>query len=146
MQSMAERLFRVIGRQDLIDDPRFRTNADRIRNNDVLDPIIADFMRQRTRAENLALFDAPAVTVGPVCDWADLANEPYMIERESVVVLPDEEMGQLPMHTVVARLSGTPGAIRSPAPELGLNTNAILAGVGVDARALAGLRRAGVVA
>jgi crotonobetainyl-CoA:carnitine CoA-transferase CaiB-like acyl-CoA transferase len=130
MQSMAERLFRVIGREDLITDPRFLTNADRIRNNDVLDPIIADFMRQRTRAENLALFDAAGVTVGPVCDAADLAQEEYVIERESIVVLPDEEMGELPMHNVVGRLSGTPGAIRSPAPGLGEHTDAILAGLG----------------
>jgi crotonobetainyl-CoA:carnitine CoA-transferase CaiB-like acyl-CoA transferase len=146
MQSMAERLFRVIGREDLITDPRFLTNADRIRNNDVLDPIIADFMRQRTRAENLALFDAAGVTVGPVCDAADLAQEEYVIERESIVVLPDEEIGELPMHNVVGRLSGTPGAIRSPAPGLGEHTDEILAGLGVDADGLATLRQAGLVA
>lgn len=146
MQSMAERLFRVIGREDLITDPRFLTNADRIRNNDILDPIIADFMRQRTREENLALFGAAGMTVGPVCDAADLAHEPYVIERESIVVLPDDEMGELPMHNVVGRLSSTPGVIRSPAPELGQHTDEILADLGVDAAARAGLRQAGVVA
>ena len=146
MQSMAERLFRVIGRPDLIDDPRFRTNADRIRNNDILDPIIADFMRQRTREENLALFDAAGVTVGPVCDAADLAHDPYVIERESIVVLPDEETGELPMHNVVARLSATPGVIRSPAPALGQDTDAILGELGVERHELAAFRQAGVVA
>jgi formyl-CoA transferase len=145
MQGMAERLFRAIGRADLITDPRFLTNADRIRNNDVLDPIIADFMRQRTRAENLALFGAAGVTVGPVCDAADLAQDPYVIERESLVVLPDAEMGALPMHNVVGRLSGTPGTIRSPAPALGEHTAEILAGLGVDDTSLAALREAGVV-
>jgi formyl-CoA transferase len=146
MQSMAERLFRVIGRADLIEDKRFRTNADRIRHNDILDPIIADFMGQRTREENLALFDAAGVTVGPVCDAADLAHEEYVIERESIVVLPDEEMGELPMHNVVARLSETPGTIRSPAPTLGQDTDAILAGLGVGPQELDALRRGGVVA
>lgn len=106
MQGMAERLFRVIGREDLITDPRFLTNADRIRNNDVLDGIIADFIAQRSREQNLALFGAAGVTVGPVCDAADLAEDDYVIERERLVVLPDAEMGELPMHNVVARLRG----------------------------------------
>lgn len=145
MQSMAERLFRVIGREDLITDPRFLTNADRVRNNDILDPIVADFMRQRTREENLKLFGDAGVTVGPVCDVADLAEHPYVIERESIVVLPDQETGELPMHNVVGRLSRTPGAIRTPAPELGEHTEEILAGIGVGEAELTRLREQGVV-
>jgi crotonobetainyl-CoA:carnitine CoA-transferase CaiB-like acyl-CoA transferase len=145
MQGMAERLFRVIGREDLITDPRFLTNADRIRNNDVLDAIIAGFMRQRTRRENLDLFEAAGVTVGPVCDAADLARDRYVIERESLVVLPDEDMGELPMHNVVGRLSRTAGAIRTPAPGLGEHTAEILAGLGLDEAALARLRHDGVI-
>jgi crotonobetainyl-CoA:carnitine CoA-transferase CaiB-like acyl-CoA transferase len=145
MQGMAERLFRVIGREDLVTDPRFLTNADRIRNNDVLDAIIAGFMRQRTRQENLDLFEAAGVTVGPVCDAADLARDRYVIERESLVVLPDEDMGELPMHNVVGRLSRTAGAIRTPAPGLGEHTAEILAGLGLDEAALARLRHDGVI-
>ncbi|GAC1479841.1 MAG: CoA transferase [Acetobacteraceae bacterium] len=145
MQGMAERLFRTIGRPELITDARFLTNADRIRNNDVLDAIIAAFMAQRTRQENLDLFAAAGVTVGPVCDAADLAVHPYVIERESVVAFPDEEMGTLPMHGVVGRLSRTPGTIRSPAPALGEHTDAILAGLGLDTARLAGLRQAGII-
>ena len=145
MQGMAERLFRTIGRADLITDPRFLTNADRIRNNDVLDAIIADFIRQRTRQENLDLFAAAGVTVGPVCDAADLAHDPYVIERESLVALPDPEMGELPMHNVVARLSRTAGAIRTPAPALGEHTADILAGIGLDPAAISRLRHDGVI-
>lgn len=145
MQGMAERLFRVIGREDLITDPRFSTNTLRIQNNDTLDAIVADFMRQRTRPENLTLFAAANVTVGPVCDAADLAHDPYVIERESLITLPDAEMGELPMHNVVGRLSRTPGTIRTPAPALGEHTDAILAGLGHDAPTLARLRQDGVI-
>ncbi|MBT7760616.1 MAG: CoA transferase, partial [Rhodospirillaceae bacterium] len=42
MQSMAERLFKTMGREDLINDPRFKTNADRVKNNDILDPIVGE--------------------------------------------------------------------------------------------------------
>ena len=145
MQSMAERLFTVMGREDLISDPRFRTNTDRVRNNDALDPIVADFMRQRTQAENLELFDRTGVTVGPVYDAGDLMSHPYIVEREVLVTLPDREMGELPMHNVVPRLSHTAGAFRSPAPELGEHNAEIFGAIGVDRGALEELKRAGIV-
>jgi formyl-CoA transferase len=145
MQSMAERLFQVMGREDLLEDERFRTNTGRVQHNDILDPIVAEFMRQRTQAENLELFERTSVTVGPVCDAADLMTNHYVAERESLVSFPDAEMGVLPMHGVVPRLSATAGAIRSPAPALGEHNAEILAGVGIDQAALDRLRRDGVI-
>jgi formyl-CoA transferase len=145
MQSMAERLFRAIGRDDLVDDPAFRTNGDRLRNIDALDEIIAAFMAERTQAENLGFFGQAGVTVGPVCDVADLLVEPHIVERESLVALPDEEMGDLPMHNIVARLSATAGAIRTPAPALGEHTEAILDGLGLTRPEIEQLRASGVV-
>ena len=85
MQSMAERLFRTIGRAELIDDPRFATNDARVKNRDALDAIIGAFMAQRPQAENLALFEAAGVTVGPVCAVEDLLAHPYVIGRETIV-------------------------------------------------------------
>ena len=131
MQSMAERLFNVMGRADLLSDPRFRTNTDRVRNNDAIDAIVADFIRQRTRADNLALFDSAGVTVGPVCDAEDLMTHPFVVEREVLVEVPDAEMGHVPMYSVPVRLSATPGVIRSPAPELGQHNAEVLGAVGV---------------
>ena len=149
MQGMAERLFHAIGRPDLVTDPRFLTNTLRIANNGVLDPIIAGFIARHTRADALALFAAAGVTVGPVGDAADLAVDRYVIERESIVSLPDAEMGadagRLPMHNVVARLSRTPGALRAPAPTLGQHSDDILAGMGLSPDQVAALRQAGIV-
>ena len=56
---MAERLFRSIGRADLIDDPRFRTNAERVKHAEELDAIIGAFIAERTLAENVAFFERP---------------------------------------------------------------------------------------
>jgi crotonobetainyl-CoA:carnitine CoA-transferase CaiB-like acyl-CoA transferase len=131
MQTMAERLFRSIGRADLIDDPRFRTNADRVANLDEVDAIVAEYMARHTQAENLAHFELAGVTVGPVCDIADLMTHPYILGREILQSFPDDEVGELPMHHVTPRLSGTPGAIRRPAPAVGEHTREILAGLGV---------------
>ena len=144
MQAMAERFFHAIGRADLIEDPRFLTNSDRVANNDELDPIIVDFMATMTQAELLELFEAADVTVGPVADIEQLMDHPYIDDRAVIVDLPDEEMGRLPMHNIVPRLSETPGAIRSPAPDIGQHTDEILGGLGLDAEALAALRREGV--
>lgn len=146
MQSMAERLFQVMGREDLIRDPRFATNTDRVRNNDAIDAIVAAYMRERSQAENLALFDRVGVTVGPVCDAADLMTHHYITEREVLVELPDDEMDALPMHNIVPRLSGTPGVFRLPAPGIGDHTREILAAVGVDDDELAALARENIVA
>ncbi|HET9148706.1 MAG TPA: CoA transferase [Acetobacteraceae bacterium] len=145
MQVMAERLFRVIGRPELIDDPRFSTNTARVANNDLLDPIVAEFMARHTQEQALALFGEAGVTVGPVCDAAELVAHPFVRERECLVELPDAEMGSLPMHNIPVRLSETPGALMRPAPELGADNAEILAPLGIDQTALAALRERGVI-
>lgn len=144
-QGMFERLLRAIGRPDVIDDPRFKTNADRVRNVAALDEIVGGWIGARTLDENLAFFEDAGVTVGPVCDIADLVEHPYLSERGILVELPDEEMGSVPMHTVVPRLSDTPGAIRRPAPTLGQHTDEILAELDVEADEIARLSDAGVI-
>ncbi|MGH7102520.1 MAG: CaiB/BaiF CoA transferase family protein [Acetobacteraceae bacterium] len=145
MQGMAERLFRVIGRPDLIADPRFATNTARVENNDVLDSIVAEFMQAHTRDENLALFGPAGVTVGPVLDPSELLADPFTAERECLVELPDAEMGRLPMHNIAVRLSETPGALARPAPELGADNEAVLGALGVTPSARADLRTRGVI-
>jgi crotonobetainyl-CoA:carnitine CoA-transferase CaiB-like acyl-CoA transferase len=125
-QGMAERLFRAIGRPDMIDDPRFRTNSDRLDNAAALDAAIQAFVGARTLAENLAFFEKAEVTVGPVYDAARFADDPHVRARGILVEVPDRERGTLPMHDVVPRLSRTPGAIRKAAPDLGADEAEIL--------------------
>lgn len=145
MQSMAERLFRVMGREDLITDPRFATNTDRLKHAEEIDGIVADFMRQRTQAENVELFDGVGVTVGPVCDASDLPDHPFVQERQALVTVPDADAGTLPMHNVIPRLSKTPGSIRTPAPALGQHNEEIYASLGLAAGDLARLKDKGVI-
>ncbi len=128
-QGMTEKLLRSIGREDLIADPRFRTNADRVRNGEALDGIIAAYIAERTLAVTLAHFDAAGVTIGPIMDAAMLERDRYVAEREAVIEVPDAEMpeGWLPMHGAVPRLSATPGILARPAPRLGEHNRAVLA-------------------
>ncbi|MBI0537891.1 CoA transferase [Roseomonas sp. KE2513] len=145
-QGMTEKLFRSIGRPELIEDPRFRTNPDRLRNWEVLDSIVAGFVAERTTAENLAHFDTAGVTIGPIKDAAGLLDDAFVAERESLVEVPDESMpsGWLPMHGEVPRLSATPGILARPAPKLGEHNEEILAPL-IGTEELARLRDAGIV-
>lgn len=132
VQKMVERLFHAIGRPDLVTDPRFRTNAARVENVEALDAIIGAFVAERTQAENVAFFEAAEVTIGPIYDISQVLEDPHVIERELIADYPDAEMEAFPMHHVVPRLGGTPGSIRTPAPDLGQHNRDLLADIGVD--------------
>jgi len=127
MQSMAMRIFDAIGRPELKTDPRFADNDARVLNRDVLDDIIGTFIRERSQQVNLNIFEAAQVTVGPVCSVADLMDHPFVLGRKAMVELPDDDLGSLPMHNVIPRLSASPGGFRRPAPRLGEHTAEILA-------------------
>jgi crotonobetainyl-CoA:carnitine CoA-transferase CaiB-like acyl-CoA transferase len=68
IRAMAERLFRAIGRADMITDPRFRTNSDRVRNAEACEAPIVEFIGARTLAENMAILERAEVTAAPVYD------------------------------------------------------------------------------
>jgi crotonobetainyl-CoA:carnitine CoA-transferase CaiB-like acyl-CoA transferase len=144
-QKMAERTLRAIGREDLILDPRFRTNADRVKNAPALDAIIGEFIARRTQAENVAFFEQAEVTIGPIYDIRQILEDPHFQARGVLADYPDEDMGAFPMHAVVPRLSRTPGAIRAPAPRLGEHNREVLAAIGVDESRYARLVAEGVV-
>ncbi len=145
IQAMAERLFRVIGRADMIDDPRFRSNTDRVRNAEACEAPIVAFIGARTLPENMEIFERAEVTASPVYDIDQFMADPHVVAREILVDLPDAQMGRLPMHNVIPRLSATPGRLRRPAPGLGEHTAEVLGGLGLDRAELEGLARDGVI-
>jgi crotonobetainyl-CoA:carnitine CoA-transferase CaiB-like acyl-CoA transferase len=145
MQVMAERVFRAIGKPEMIDDPRFRTNTDRVRNIEDCDGAVADFIAARSLAENMAIFEKAEVTANPVYEIDQLLDDPHVQERGVIVEAPDKEAGSVLMHNVVPRLSETPGRLRFAAPSLGQHTHAILTEIGCDAARIAALVADGVI-
>ncbi len=146
IQAMAERLLRLIGREDMLTDPRFATNTGRVANAEACEAPIAAFIAARDCDDVLAIFDKAGITAAPVYDIDQLIADPHVIEREILVDFPDDDLGQVMMHNVVPRLSATPGAIRTPAPRLGQHTREILHMLGRDAPAVAALLASGAVA
>src|SRR5215475_11118577 len=125
-QGMAMRVLTKIGRPELTTDPKFSTNIERVKNGLELDAIIGGFIKARDLAENLRYFDEAGVTIGPVYDISQIVADDYVLEREALIEVPDAEMGELPTHPVVPRLSGTPGALRTAAPRIGEHNEALL--------------------
>ncbi|MEO1016439.1 MAG: CoA transferase [Pseudomonadota bacterium] len=138
MQAMFERIARTIGRGELVEDPRFLTNSDRVANRDTLDQIVGDFIAGRDQSEVMALFDANGVTAAPIATVADLMNHPYARSREIFAEIGDRDMGHAPLAAPVPRLTGTPGSIRRQAPSLGEDNEVILAEIAAIKRQDAG--------
>ena len=132
MQAMTSRLYTALGVAGMIDDPRFRTNEARVANADLAEAPIRDFVSAHTLAEGMAFFEKHEITAAPVYDIDQFVADPHVQARQIVVELPDREMGTVPMHAVVPRLSASPGALRRPAPDLGEHTAEVLARLGVD--------------
>lgn len=111
-QAICERLFKQMGREDLITDPRFKTNRDRLANVDAVDAIVGAWIAERTQAECIDILIKGDVAVAPVADFKDLAEDPHMLAREVLTTIDDPDLGTLRMPRVQPRLSETPGVIR----------------------------------
>jgi crotonobetainyl-CoA:carnitine CoA-transferase CaiB-like acyl-CoA transferase len=145
MQSMAERLYAAVGVPDMIEDPRFADNSARLAHPDEAEKPVREFIARHDCAECLAIFEAAEVTAAPIYDIDQFVADPHVQARQIVVDVPDEEIGSVTIHNVIPRLSGTPGALRRPAPKLGEHTTEVLARVGVDANELTALRSERIV-
>lgn len=126
-QTVARRIFEIIGRADMNEDPRFATNSDRVRHRDQVDAAIGAWFAERDRETALAEMRAAGATVGPVYSIADAMIDEHFQQREIVLALDDAEFDDMPMHNVVPRLSATPGTFRRPAPGIDEHRAEILA-------------------
>ena len=141
MQSMWEKLALTIGSSDLIKDPRFLTNSDRLNNQDDLDKPISKFIKKYNREEVLYIFAKEGITVGPVLDISEIIEHPYINDREVLVDHYNKEYGNILMHQAFPRLSKTPGKVRHSAPLLGGDTDNVLKEIGISVKQIQMLRK-----
>ncbi|MFG2317792.1 CaiB/BaiF CoA transferase family protein [Streptomyces tendae] len=144
-QSVAERVMRLVGRPELIDEPWFATGADRARHADVLDEAVGDWIARHTRADVLAAFEEAEAAVAPVQDVRDVLADPQYQALDTVTTVDDPELGPLRMQNVLFRLSATPGAIRWAGRPHGADTEEVLTGLGLTPADVKELREEGVV-
>ena len=140
MQSMWEKLAITIGAQELINDPKFLTNSDRLSNQDDLDDVISNFIKKFDRDPLLKLFSEEGITVGPVLDISEIIEHPYVLDRKILIEHYNNNYGNILMHQAFPRLSKTPGKVKSSAPSIGENTNEILKEIGLTKSQIEKLR------
>jgi crotonobetainyl-CoA:carnitine CoA-transferase CaiB-like acyl-CoA transferase len=145
VQAMAERLFRLVGREDMIRDPRFKDNSSRVQHRDEVDAIVGGWIARQTRDEALKAFADAEVTAAPVYDINELMDDAHVVQRGIFEALPDDELGWVQMHAPVPRLSATPAGYRRPAPRIGEHTWEVLRELAYDAATIASLHAAQVI-
>ena len=143
--SQFERFCAVAGCAELAADARYARNAGRVRHRDTLVPLLADKLRQRTRADWLAALDSAKVPCGPINDLADVFADPQVLARGMVAQLPHPHTDALQLVASPMKLSSTPVQLRRPPPLLGEHTEEVLSEIGVDAEEQRRLRALAVI-
>ena len=141
MQSMWEKFAVTIGASDLIKDIRFKTNSDRLNNQDDLDEVISKFIKKFDREPLLKKFSQAGITVGPVLDISEIIEHPYVLDREILMEHYNSEYGKILMHQAFPRFSKTPGKVVNPAPSIGQNTDDVLKEIGITKQQIEKLRK-----
>jgi len=124
-QSIAERVVRLVGRPDFIEQPWFRDNGGRVEHSVELDEVIGRWISERTSEEVLAEFEQAEGAIAPVFSIEDIVTDPHYLARESITRVPHDGLGDVLMQNVVARLSATPGSVRFAGQRKGSSNAAV---------------------
>ena len=144
--SIFKRLMEVIGRPELGADPGLAGNAGRVARVAELDAAIEAWTCSRTVQAVLDALNAARVPAGKVYTVADIAADPHYRARDMILTQQTREGYTLEVPGIVPKLSATPGTVRSAAPRLGEDTDAVLLEMGLSAAQIAELRQRGIVA
>ncbi|MFF5212769.1 CaiB/BaiF CoA transferase family protein [Streptosporangium sp. NPDC000396] len=144
-QSIAERVMRLVGRPEVIDEPWFASGSGRVAHADELDDAVAAWVAAHTREEVLAAFEQAQAAVAPVYDVRDIMADPQLEALDAITTVEDPELGPVRMQNVMFRLTGTPGEIRWTGRPHGADTDEVLGALGLSPEELAALRGKGVI-
>lgn len=124
-----ERLAKAMGREDMLTDERFHTNAARLKHFDLTNGIVADWVKTKNRDELLKYLDEHGVPVSPIYSIKDIFEDEQYKERENIVEVDHPRLGKIKMPGIVPKFSETPGSIRNIGPDIGANNEEILKGL-----------------
>ncbi len=117
--SLALRVFRAIGRDDLVSDDDFSDPQRRLARAAEVDSVVAEWVAAHTLSEAMAVFDAAEVAAAPVYEIADLVADEQLQHRGVFVSVADDELGAMTVQAPVPRFSGNAGRVDSLGPRLG---------------------------
>ena len=144
--SLWDRFARTIGRDDLAENPKWKTNDGRVKGRDELEAEIEKILATKTRAEWGNIISKAGIPCGPVKDIGEVASDPQILHRDMVVEIDHAKTGALKMMGIPVKLSETPGEVKLPPPILGEHTEEILRDLlGQPPEAVESLREQGVI-
>ncbi len=143
--SIFKRLMTAIGRQDLADAPDLADNAGRVQRVAEIDAAIGAWTQARSVQTVMDELGAARVPAGKVYTAKDIAEDPHYRAREMILTQRTRDGFELQVPGVVPKLSLTPGTVRSSAPHVGDDTDAVLAEIGLSAEQVARLREKGII-
>ena len=143
--SIFRRLMAAIGRADLAEDPQLTQNAGRVARVREIDEAIEAWTLQRPSPEVLQQLADARVPSGRVYTARDIVEDPHYRARDMILRQATRDGDEVEVPGIVPKLLGTPGMVRSSAPHLGDDTDAVLAEAGFSASEIAALRSRGVV-
>ena len=144
--SIFKRLMQVIAREDLGNAPELANNAGRVARVQELDAAIEAWTHTRSVSDVLAALGEASVPAGRVYTAKDIVEDPHYRARDMILKQQTRDGHEIEVPGIVPKLMGTPGQVRSSAPKLGDDTDAVLAELGMSAEAIAQLRNNKVVA
>ncbi len=145
--SIFRRLMKVMGRPELADDPRYRTNVERLKHENELDELISDWTRRNSAEKIMTDLNDNGVPAGPIYNSADIVKDPHFLAREALVDVFIPEAGRkLAMQGIVPKFSSSPGKIRWAGPALGAHNSETYQGLlGLEQNEMEALREEGVI-
>ena len=144
--SVAERVMRLVGRPDIVEQPWFDSAGERSRNGDLLDEAVAKWIADRPLHEVTAEFERVGAALAPIYDVAQLMNDPHVLDRHCITTVDDEDLGPIKMQNLMLRMLGTPGAINFAGRRLGQDNEQFYQDtLGIDPEQVAALEAKGVL-
>lgn len=113
-----------------LEDPKFKTNPDRVMNRDILIPLLNGVFETKPKGDWVELFEKHKIPCGPVNTFSDILNDSHIKEREMVVEMEHPSLGEIKQLGIPVKLSRTPGELNSVPPEQGEHSEAILRNIG----------------
>jgi crotonobetainyl-CoA:carnitine CoA-transferase CaiB-like acyl-CoA transferase len=124
-QSIAERVMRLVGREDLAEEPWFKDHGGRVQHAAQLDDVIGAWIGERSSEEVLKAFEEFQAAIAPIYSIADIFLDPQYRARETITTIEDPRLGPARIQNVVPRMSKTPGRLRHLGPDLGAHNREI---------------------
>ncbi len=98
--SVAERVMRLVGRPDIVEEPWFGSAGERSRNGELLDEAVAKWIASRSLSEVTQEFERVGAALAPIYDIEQLMNDPHVVARETITTVDDEDLGPVKMQNL----------------------------------------------